>query len=206
MPHQSLLFFLVVSYFDRLDAAHFPPDPSCICIVFADRLLAHQSLAELQRDCALVGPGSGDDAEMPWVNETACNCPGTADPLPAPGGPRSPLTHVGRAKVFLPYVGVALRPRAAWPGEQPGGHNYHFPRGGGCPEGAALGEGGCTWRRLPASRMVYGPDLEAAGWDRTFVPDVPGNTTHTEANVAAFRAALKSLDSRVRPTACGGAD
>ena len=74
-------------------------------------------------------------------------------------------------------------------------------------EGVPLGTAGCTWRRLPATRMVYGADLIAAGWNRTFVADTPTDQRHTLANVAAFARgrAFRSLDAWVQPTACGDA-
>ena len=79
---------------DEVDAlGNDPRNPSCICICYDDRLLAHQTLEELKRDC-YVG-------ELPWVNETVCNCTGGASPIPAEGNPS--LTHVGRAPVYLPY-------------------------------------------------------------------------------------------------------
>ena len=39
------------------------------------------------------------------------------------------------------------------------GDNLSFPRKKACAETQALGEGGCTWKRLPQSRMLYGGDL-----------------------------------------------
>ena len=175
-------------------------DPSCICICYSDRMLSHQSLAEFQRDCSVLT----DDPQLPWVNTTNCNCPHTDSPFPVPGAPNSPLVNIGRSPIFLPYVGVPLTPHGPHPGEQPSGHNFHFPKGGACAEGEALGSGGCTWRRLPASRMIYGDDLEAAGWDLAFVADTPTNMSHTRANQAAFVAALRALDAKVAPVTCGG--
>ena len=122
------------------------------------------------------------------------------------GGGNPSLRNVGRAPVFIPYVGVTLRPRAARPPWlEPWGHNYHFPKGGACAEGASLGDGGCTWRRLPGARMIYGEDLVEAGWSKAFVPDTPSDTNHTKANVRAFQTALDHLGRLVRPAAeCGG--
>lgn len=80
-----------------------PRDPSCLCIVLDDRLLAHQSNETwLQKDCYVGG--------MAWIGETQCNCTGQLpkSPIPQPGNPS--LTHVGRMPVWLPYVGVKLLP------------------------------------------------------------------------------------------------
>jgi hypothetical protein len=189
---------------DEVDAfGNDPRDPSCICICYDDRLLSHQSFPEIQRDCAIVGNHDDDGSTLPWVNETSCNCPGTASPLPDPDGDRSPLTHIGRTPLYLPYVGVPMEPHGPHPGEELTGYNYHFPKAGACPEGQPLGFEGCTWRRLPLSRMIYGDDLEANGWDRTFVQDTPGNVSHTKANIAAFGATFKALDGMVLPITCG---
>ena len=115
------------------------------------------------------------------------------------------LTHVGRAPVYLPYVGNELKPTRHYPASILGGYNYHFPRGGECAEGAGLGTDGCTWRRLPAARLLYGCDLLVSGWNRTFVADTPTDQRHTLANVAAFARAARALDALVQPTPCGDA-
>ncbi len=54
--------------------------------------------------------------------------------------------------------------------------------------------------------MLYGADLLAAGWNRTFVADTPTDQRHTLANVAAFAKALRELDALVQPVPCGGAE
>ena len=164
---------------------------------------------------------------MPWVNETACHCrpsvtpvstavtralcvqvcncsghaAGAGSPHPTPANPSS--AHVGRAPVYMPYVGVANKPTAHYNVSIPAGHNFHFPKGGMCAPGAALGADGCTWRVRPEARMFYGADLIAAGWDRAFVPDTPTNVSHTRANQAAFARALRNLDALLAPAACG---
>ena len=140
---------------------------------------------------------------IPWVDEPQCVCAGTDSEVPRDGNPS--LTHIGRAPVYLPYVGNELKPTAHYSVSIPGGYNYHFPRNGECAEGAPLGTAGCTWRRLPAARMLYGTDLLVAGWNRTFVADTPTDQRHTLANVAAFAKAWKALDEWVQPVACGGA-
>lgn len=170
-----------------------PRDPRCICICLDDRLLGHQTLAELERDCFHSGT-------IPWVNETICRCPGGASEVPAPTNPS--LHYIGRAPVYLPYVGNALKPVKRYPASILGGYNYHFPRGGECAEGQPLGTARCKWRRLPTARMLYGADLLAAGWNRTFVADTPTDQRHTLANVAAFSGALRALDALVQLSPC----
>lgn len=86
------------------------------------------------------------------------------------------------------------------------GYNYHFPADGACGEGEAIGVGGCTWRRLPLARMLYGADLLQHGWDLNFVADTPTNMSHTQKNVNAFRTALDALDSLVKPSPCDASE
>ena len=51
--------------------------------------------------------------------------------------------------------------------------------------------------------MLYGDDLLAAGWNRSFMPDTPTDQSHTLANVAAFARAVGALDQLMAPPACG---
>lgn len=166
-----------------------PRDPSCSCIVYDDRMLAHQTIEDMKADC-FVG-------EIPWVNETICNCSGANSPFPNASNPS--VSHIGRAPVYMPYVGINNSVPKSHFVNIYAGYNYHFPRGGACPEGAPLGTNGCTWRRHPHSRMLYGADLVAAGWDRRFVPDTPTNVSHTQKNQAAFESAVRALDSLMSP-------
>ena len=172
-----------------------PRDPRCICIVYDDRLLAHQTKAELDRDCYI--------GKIPWVDETVCNCSGTLGEgeIPQQGNPS--LTHVGRAPVYLPYVAYNVVPANAYPGQKESGFNYHFPKAGRCPEGVDIGTDGCTWRRLPRARLLYGQDLLDSGWDNHFVPDTITNQTHTIANNQAFKRAWKKLDNTILADSCG---
>ena len=182
---------------DEVDAyGNDPKDPSCICMCLDDRMLAHQNLTKLALDCQFNSPA------MPWVNETVCNCPGTSSEVPGPSHPSR--RYVGRAPVYLPYVGQELTPREQYDASILGGYNFHFPKEGKCAEGEPLGTDGCTWRREPLARMLYGADLLASGWNRTFVPDTPTDQTHTRANVAAFARAVGALDALIQPVACRG--
>jgi hypothetical protein len=101
--------------------------------------------------------------------------------------------------VWLPYVGVKLLPYVPGTPQFFSGYNFHFPVGGACEEGEAIGTNGCTWRRLAQTRMIYGKDLIASGWDTTFVKDTPTDLDHTEANKKAFVGALAALGALVQP-------
>ena len=72
------------------------------------------------------------------------------------------------------------------------------------------GAGGCTWKRLPGSRMLYGADLLAAGWNASVRDSGFGSSVsikeeleYTYKNVAVFNAALEGLDKWVTPRCCG---
>lgn len=85
-----------------------------------------------------------------------------------------------------------------------------FPKKGACNETQQLGDDGCTWKRLPSSRILYSDDLLASGWNTTvkdsgFGSDVTikEEMEYTYKNVAAFTAALEGLDKWVTPRCCG---
>ena len=160
---------------DETDAYNNTPrDPRCMCIVLDDRLIAHETLDVLRNDCFQSGT-------MPWVNEPVCNCPGTDSPLPREGS--QSLTHVGRAPVYLPYVGVHLEPVESYAASIPAGANYHFPARAKCAEGAPLGADGCTWRRAPLVRMLYGDDLIDVSSARALRCHVDEPGSHSTARV-----------------------
>ena len=71
--------------------------------------------------------------------------------------------YVGRSRVYLPYYRYH-EPLETYPVSVLIGDNLSFPRKGSCKEGERVGDGGCTWKRLPTSRMLYGHDLLDAGW------------------------------------------
>jgi hypothetical protein len=65
----------------------------------------------------------------------------------------------------------------------------------------------CVWKTLPASRILYGPDLIAAGWD-TSSPRPPNSTLEheiefTEKNVAVFDTVLDRMSRLITPRCCG---
>ena len=69
---------------------------------------------------------------------------------------RRQVNFVGRSKVFLPYY-FYKEPMQDYPVSVPAGDNLSFPRKGACTETQNLGDAGCTWKRLPTSRMLYVP-------------------------------------------------
>lgn len=120
-----------------------------------------------------------------------------------PGSPMA--TYVGRSKVYLPYY-YYDKPQTSYNLSVAAGDNLSFPRGGLCNATMALGEGGCTWKILPSSRMLYGADLLAAGWDTSPVPnrgDVKEELAHTYRNVAVFNRAADATDKFISPRCCG---
>lgn len=83
-------------------------------------------------------------------------------------------------------------------------------RAGACNETSVLGERGCTWKRLPAARVLFGADLLAAGWNASLQDSgfgsgvtVQEELRATYKNVAAFNDAVTSLDEWVTPRCCG---
>ena len=84
------------------------------------------------------------------------------------------------------------------------GDNLSFPKKGACNETQNLGENGCTWKRLPASRMLYGSDLLAHHWNTSDPKvSVKYELELTMGNVAVFDRALDSLSQLIAPRCCG---
>ena len=117
--------------------------------------------------------------------------------------------YVGRSPVYLPYYHYHT-PAESYPIADKAGDNLSFPRKRSCKESQALGDDGCTWKRLPGSRMLYGGDLLAAGWNTTVKDSGFGSSVsikeeleYSYKNVAAFNAALETLDKWVTPRCCG---
>mmetsp|Transcript_1726 Transcript_1726/g.2210 ORF Transcript_1726/g.2210 Transcript_1726/m.2210 type:complete len:220 (-) Transcript_1726:201-860(-) len=197
---------------DEVDAfGNDPRDPSCICICYDDRLISHQSLYELQRDCHILNSSyhfdDNNDDLLPWVNETSCNCANTNSPIPnnqTNDFSSYSLTYIGQTPIFLPYVGIPLQPGPR-PFSEQIGYNYHFPSKGECINNTKIGDNGCTWKRLSRSRMVYGKDLINAGWNLTFVADKPSNDyNHTKDNIHSFSKAFENLNQYFQSSLCGG--
>ena len=147
--------------------------------------------------------------KLPWVGATQCNCsvgkPGVEAALLPPDAPMS--NYIGRSKVYLPYYRYT-QPMETYPVSILVGDNLSFPRKTSCAEGQRLGEDECTWKRLPQSRMLYGDDLMAFGWDDTAdYPKTGGSIEEeiavTHKNIAVFNKALDNLGQYRTPRCCG---
>lgn len=179
-----------------------PRAPTCICWVWDDRMISQEPKSRTLSVC------SPHDKE-PWVGANQCNCsigrPGTDAALLPPAAPMA--NYVGRSRVYLPYYRYK-EPRETYPVSVLIGDNLSFPRKGSCKEGERIGDGGCTWKRLPMSRMLYGHDLLDAGWNTEETwPAAGGTVAHeleaTRANAAVFDAALQRIEAYVTKRCCG---
>jgi hypothetical protein len=180
-----------------------PRNPKCVCWVWDDRMLSQQPATNTLRDCSL-------DVKVPWVGANQCNCsasiPGNStvehNTMPPPDSPMA--NYPGRSKVYLPYYKYTT-PMDKYPVSVPAGDNLSFPKKGACKPDQSLGDGGCTWKRLPSSRMLYGADLLAAGWqDKPSEWDsIQHEIDFTMRNVAAFNAATDSMSRLLTPRCCG---
>ena len=184
-----------------------PRAPECMCWVWDDRMLSQQPKNHTLRDCS-------PSVMVPWVQAPQCNCT-TGDGVAATRlDPSSAMANYpGRSSVFLPYYGYT-EPRDEYPNSVPSGDNLSFPKRGACNATQKLGDSssrrdgeGCVWKMLPASRMIYGSDLLAAGWN-TSNPRAPGSSLQheieaDERNVAAFNTALDRLTRLLTPRCCG---
>ena len=100
--------------------------------------------------------------------------------------------------MFLPYGG----------GKHPVlvGDFLSFPKRGACNETQALGDENCKWKRLPRSRMLYGADLLASGYNTSDAfnsMDEGDEIAFGFANIAAFERAQAILDQSIQPRCCG---
>ena len=123
------------------------------------------------------------------------------------------LHFVGAMGVRCPYFFSPV-PQDYPEGSTACGRWFSFPRGGACADsgldsdGVGMAEHGCSWRRQPAARNLYGTALLRAGWDRSpSFDDKTGryrNTTlQTLGNAKAFRRAFDALGKLVTPRCCG---
>jgi hypothetical protein len=167
-----------------------PENPICICDVYADRMISLESMAEMDNSCG-KSPTRPDGTHI----DNPCNCSSSGRGNQSADWakwtlPNASITIVGAQSVWLPYF-YYQRPRppvrgeaaaSAYPGVRPFGEWYSLPRAGECAEGKPLGHSGCTWRRLPRARIVWGSELLKLGWNATYIPhwplhDVGHNTT-----------------------------
>eukprot|EP00040_Diaphanoeca_grandis_P028158 m.161768 g.161768 ORF g.161768 m.161768 type:complete len:478 (+) comp31253_c3_seq1:3430-4863(+) len=183
---------------DEVDAAlnNSARDPSCICWVWDDRQMSLLPQSELDSKCS---------SHFPWfVKEPICNCSDSKQfPESTIITDQNPSSHyVGAMPVMLPY-GYYRQPQETFPVRIPSGENLSTPKKGVCKEGQQPGTNGCTWKRSPAARVLYGPDLFKAGWDDRWIPDTLHNQSHSLYNIEKFKAATHLYDHYVTQRCCG---
>ena len=172
-----------------------PREPICQCWVYDDRMISQEPRSKMMQQC-------GDFThKIPWVGSPQCNCTQNS-PKVAPSDPS--YAHMGRSPVWLPYeYYLHDAPRESYQYHQSAGFFYSTPRNGACPPGQAIGDNGCTWRRSDRVRVLWGPDLMAAGWDPVHVADTPQNVSPSRRAQKAFDRAVDGLAQHTRPRCCG---
>ena len=185
-----------------LPTGNTPREPTCICWVWDDRMISQEPAS---RTLAVCSPFDKE----PWVGANQCNCsiglPGTEAALLPPAAPMA--NYVGRSRVYLPYYRYK-EPMEHYNVSVLLGDNLSFPRKGACADGQQLGDGGCTWKRMPTARILYGQDLLDAGWSTAETwPAAGGTIEHeleaTRANAAVFDVALERIERHVTKRCCG---
>ena len=167
-------------------------------------MISHQPKNQTLHDCSV-------DLQLPWVGANQCNCsagaPGTEATHLRPEAPMA--NFIGRSKIYLPYYHYHT-PLDSYPISVLAGDNLSFPKRGACNETQSLGDDGCTWKRLPNSRMLYGSDFLAHGWNTSDPNGGFGSQGSVEyeieltmGNIAVFDRALDSLDRMLTPRCCG---
>ena len=191
--------------------------PTCGCWNFADRIIGHQTAAQMAPQCGECQRGPGGEGPPLCSNPPSfgphgqldgrfpqCNCtaaPGVNATLLNATSPTA--NYVGRAPVFLPYgpgVGPWMPPEA-YPPSKRCGNNFSLLKKRSCAEGVPLGTDGCTWRRLSVARVVYGAELTAAGWEwwRPSPEHRGHNTTAVTLHNAAVLEKVLGDDSWMEP-------
>lgn len=183
-----------------------------------DRMIGQEPRSRIEKQCGLYG--AKGTAVEPFVgDEVQCNCSFPPDPR---GGvylePEDPsLRYPGRSPVILPYLfwvrnasssnDYARWPLETYPVSVPNGYNFAWPKGGACAEGEAppavppdADQQPCTWSRRASSRVFWGNDLKASGWNFEWVQDTPADMNHTLANVGVFRDMVASKGSAATST------
>jgi len=185
------------------DPRNDPADPICICNVFPDRMIGLQPSSEMDSACGAVQWASDGSHSSP-----PCNCTGATGVISKWSTPNRSDYYVGAMPTWLPYF-YYQTPAAAYPGAVRFGANYATPRKGECLQDATVGDGGCTWLRAPAARVVWGADLLQRGWNRTAVQHWPlhryGPNTSRQilTNLPVFKAAFAGLGQLLSPRCCG---
>ena len=175
-----------------------PCAPQCVCVGIDDRVQIHQPVAKIMAVCSSV------------EGSIQCNCSQglagiNATVLP-PGSAMA--NYVGRGGNFKPVPPASQVLNSSFKYSRNSfqtGDNLSFPKRGSCNETQALGENGCTWKRLPAARMLYGGNLTAAGF-RTINQvrsQHQSETQHYLSNSASFDRAVAGLDAFLTPRCCG---
>jgi hypothetical protein len=185
-----------------------PRDPLCICDVFPDRLIAQQSADQMAAECGAVTWNTTDSTHdsPPCVcaNDTAgANASKWAVPAAA-------RRFVGAMPVYAPYFYYQY-PLSEYPRSTLFGRNYATPKPGACAEGEPIGGGatGCTWRRAPTARIVWGSELLRRGWNNTAVDHWPlhrygpNQSAQLAHNLPIFAGAFDALQGRLTPRCCG---
>jgi len=177
------------------NGAHDDPPPgtgwgnyTCICDNKIDRVIAHQSPALIEKLCDSTGTFPGVCTCAVASLDTSARYTG----FMATSLPWVQLSH-GHGHGFpVPDPPARLTPFGGW---------YSHPSGSKCPDTTgAVGEGGCTWRRDPRARMVYGTGLFAHGWT---LPPPTANVTAQDiiGNVAAADRTFAAIP--LKPRCCG---
>eukprot|EP01052_Picozoa_sp_SAG31_P008193 SAG31_NODE_407_length_16049_cov_46.312915_17_plen_419_part_00 len=187
-----------------------PENPICICDVYSDRMIAHQTAQQMR--AANCHSNSG------------CTCDdGNGGPPAANKTSRDSHWFIGRDPQYLPYAGPCCpSPPAPCPScwdpavQRETGGDYSTPKAGRCkaphqPLGAdPWTTGSCTWREPKTVDVIYGSrDLRPYGWqfapgEGHRYPRAGENTTAiTLANIEIFRQAWQRFDTRVGRRCCG---
>jgi hypothetical protein len=150
-----------------------PSDPICICNVYADRMIGLQNVSTMDAACGpTVERADGTHAANP------CNCSRNGPQGPGPFD-KWTVSHaselfVGSERVYLPYFYYQEQLQShEYAGIRSFGAWFSTPSKGRCGEDQALGTDGCTWKRSPRARVVYGDELLARGWNATHVNHWP---------------------------------
>ena len=168
---------------------------TCICDNEIDRVLAHQTAAQINMYCppphgegGLAGGGGGPTMAPPPVRNP-CVC--------LPGSLAASAVHTGWMPVSLPWSFEPLPPNTP---TVPYGGWFHHPAASKCEDdGTAVGVDGCTWRRSPVAVMLYGKQLLENGWNDTDF----GRTVVPNAAVYQNAAALRKAVDTINAPCCG---
>lgn len=191
-----------------------PSDPTCMCDVYADRMIGLQTRTQMDAACG-KSPTKKDGTHT----ANPCNCSNAGGSTQKPTKdwskwtlPSDSTQFVGRQQLWLPYF-YYQRPRDTYPDTIPFGLWYSTPKAGECREDQELGNGGCTWKRHARARVIWGEQLLQLGWNATYVKHWPlheyghNNTEQCLQNAPLFNAAFSQLSRLVAASpACGEDD